>query len=234
MSRLATLATLATVLLATALLGASGGAAAPVTGELQARVGPGFTISFTDDAGTRITKLDPGTYVIEVEDESSQHNFHLMGPGVDKATSVAGEGKETWTVTFKDGTYTYQCDPHSSSMKGQFTVGSGSQPSATGGGGVVTPKTRLVLTSGPGFTITLTTSSGKPVKAMRTGTYAVTVRDRSRIHNAHVVAPGFNRATKVAFVGTQKWKMKLAKPGTLRFLCDPHASSMRGTAKVVR
>jgi plastocyanin len=49
-----------------------------------------------------------------------------------------------------------------------------------------------------------------------------------------VVAPGFNRATKVAFVGTQKWKMKLAKPGTLRFLCDPHASSMRGTAKVVR
>ena len=229
------LAVFATVLLATALLGASGGAAAPSTGELQARVGPGFTISFTDDAGTRITKLDPGTYVIEVEDESSQHNFHLMGPGVDKATSVAGEGKETWTVTFKEGTYTYLCDPHPTTMKGQFTVGGGSQPPATGGGaGMVTPKTRLVLTSGPGFTISLKTSAGKAVKALRTGTYAVTVRDRSRIHNAHVVAPGFNRATKAAFVGTQKWKMKLAKPGTLRFLCDPHASSMRGTAKVVR
>lgn len=228
------LAALATTLLATALLGASGGAAAPVTGELQARVGPGFTISFTDDAGTRITKLDPGTYVIEVEDEASEHNFHLIGPGVDKKTSLPGEGKETWTVTFKDGTYTYLCDPHSSSMKGQFTVGSGSQPPTTGGGGVVTPKTRLVLTSGPEFTITLTTSAGKPVKAMKTGTYAVTVRDRSSIHNAHVVAPGFNRATTVPFVGTQTWKMKLAKPGTLRFLCDPHASSMRGSTKIVR
>jgi plastocyanin len=229
------LAALATVLLATALLGASGGAAAPATGELHARVGPGFAISFRDDNGVLITKLDPGTYVIEVEDESSEHNFHLAGPGVDRSTSIPGEGKETWTVTLTDGTYTYVCDPHSVSMKGQFTVGSASQPPATGGGaGAVTPKTRLVLTSGPGFTITLKTSAGKVVKAMKTGTYRVTVRDRSSAHNAHLTAPGFNRATTVPFVGTQTWKVKLARPGTLRFVCDPHASSMRGTAKVVR
>lgn len=225
---------LASVLLAVALLGASGGGATPATGELQARVGPGFTISFTDDSGTKITKLDPGTYEIEVEDESSAHNFHLMGPGVDKATSIAGEGKETWTVTFKDGTYTYLCDPHPTAMKGSFTVGSGAQPPPTGGGSVVTPKSKLVLTTGPGFTISLKTSAGKAVKSMKTGTYAVTVRDRSSDHNAHVIAPGFNRATTVPFVGTQTWKVKLAKAGTLRFLCDPHASSMKGSAKILR
>ena len=61
---------------------------------------------------------------------------------------------------------------------------------------------------------------------MKTGTYTVTVRDRSTMHNAHIVAPGFNRKTTVPFVGTQSWKVKLAKVGTLRFLCDPHASSM--------
>lgn len=229
-------AALAAVLVATSLLGASGGVAAPVTGELQGRVGPGFTISFTDDNGARITKLDPGTYTIEVEDESDQHNFHLFGPGVDRKTSIVDEGKETWTVTFTDGTYTYVCDPHSGSMKGSFTVGSGSQPPTTGGGGaaVVTPRTRLVLTSGPEFTISLKTSAGKAVKALKTGTYAVTVRDRSSEHNAHVVAPGFNRSTTVPFVGTQTWKVKLAKTGTLRFVCDPHASSMRGSAKIVR
>jgi plastocyanin len=227
------LLTLTPVLGAVTLLLATGGGATPATGELQARVGPGFTISFTTDAGAPITKLDPGTYTIEVEDESSAHNFHLFGPGVDRSTTVAGEGKETWTVTFKDGTYTYVCDPHSSTMRGSFTVGSGSQGS-TGGSAAITAKTKLVLTSGPGFTITLKTSAGKAVKTMRTGTYTMTVRDRSTMHNAHVVAPGYERKTTVPFVGTQTWKVRLAKPGTLRFLCDPHASSMRGSAKIVR
>jgi plastocyanin len=38
----------------------------------------------------------------------------------------------------------------------------------------------------------------------------------------------------VPFVGTQTWRMKLAKAGTLRFFCDPHASAgMRGSAKIV-
>lgn len=232
---MARLLALATALVTTTLLTAAGGGATPTTGELQARVGPGFTISLTDDAGARVTKLDPGTYTIEVEDESDQHNFHLFGPGVDRSTSVAGEGKETWSVTFKDGTYTFVCDPHSSTMKGSFTVGSGgSQPPATGGGGAITAKTPLVLTSGPGFTITLKTAAGKAVKSMKTGTYAVTVRDRSTMHNAHIVAPGYDRRTTVPYVGTQRWKVKLAKVGTLRFLCDPHASSMKGSAKITR
>ena len=92
-----------------------------------------------------------------------------------------------------------------------------------------------MLTTGPGFSITFETRAGKAVKSLKTGTYSVTVRDRSSMHNAHVIAPGFNRKTTVLFVGTQTWKVRLATAGTLRFLCDPHAASgMRGSAKIVR
>jgi plastocyanin len=98
----------------------------------------------------------------------------------------------------------------------------------------VTPKTRLVLTSGPNFTISLKTAAGATVKTMKRGTYTIAVRDRSRIHNARVRAPGYARATTLPFTGTQTWKAKLARAGTLRFLCDPHAlQGMRGSAKVV-
>jgi plastocyanin len=100
----------------------------------------------------------------------------------------------------------------------------------------VTPRTRLVLTSGPAEVITLKTSAGKAVKQMKLGTYKVTVRDRGRDHNAHVVAPGFNRKTKpLEYTGTQTWTIKLARTGTFRFLCDPHAlTGMKGSAKIIR
>ena len=100
----------------------------------------------------------------------------------------------------------------------------------------MTAKTKLLLTSGPGFTITLKTAAGKTIKSMRTGTYTVVVRDRGRIHDAHVIAPGFNRrTTPLTYTGTQTWKVKVARAGTFRFLCDPHvATGMKGSAKVVR
>jgi plastocyanin len=71
---------------------------------------------------------------------------------------------------------------------------------------------------------------------MKLGTYRVTVRDRGRDHNAHVVAPGYNRKTKpLEFTGTQTWTVKLARTGSFRFLCDPHAvTGMKGSAKIVR
>ena len=89
---------------------------------------------------------------------------------------------------------------------------------------------------GAGLRITLKTATGKTVKSMKRGTYQVVVRDRSRIHNAHVVAPGFDRRTwPLTYTGTQTWKVKLARTGTLRFLCDPHAlAGMKGSAKIVR
>jgi plastocyanin len=228
------------VLVVIALLLASGGQATPgQSTTLHGRVGPGFTISLTNEAGAPVTHLDAGTYDIEVQDLADEHNFHLVGPGVDKATEIGTSGTVTWTVTLSDGTYTYQCDPHAGVMNGSFTVGNvptppPPQPTAPPAG-TVTPKAKLVLTSGPGFTITLKTAAGKTVKRMKTGTYRIVVRDRGRIHNFHVIAPGFNRKTSLTYTGTQTWKVKLARPGTFRFVCDPHAlSGMKGSAKIVR
>jgi plastocyanin len=46
-----------------------------------------------------------------------------MGPGVNKVVStVPFTGTKTVTVTLKKGKYTYQCDPHSTAMRGTFTV----------------------------------------------------------------------------------------------------------------
>jgi plastocyanin len=100
---------------------AAGGGAS--MGELDGEVGPGFTIEVSQN-GEDAESVPAGTHTLKVEDKSDQHNFHLIGPGVDeKVTEVAFQGDKTVTVTLKPGTYTYQCDPHAASgMKGTFTV----------------------------------------------------------------------------------------------------------------
>jgi plastocyanin len=88
----------------------------------------------------------------------------------------------------------------------------------------------LVATVGPGFTITLT-QGGKKVKSLAAGTYTIKVQDKSNIHDFHLTGPGVNKTTKVAFVGTQTWKVTLKK-GAYRYVCDPHASIMKGAFTV--
>jgi plastocyanin len=109
-------------LLAGLLLAAPALARPPAT-TLNGTVGPGFTISLVK-AGKKVTKLKAGTYAITVSDKASIHDFHLFGPSLNKTiTSVGFVGKKTVTVTFKKGTYTYQCDPHASmGMKATFKV----------------------------------------------------------------------------------------------------------------
>ena len=89
---------------------------------LTATVGPGFDISLTDANGTAVSSLAAGSYTISVDDQSDIHNFHLTGPGVDEMTDVSGTGMDTWTVTFEAGSYHFQCDPHASTMNGDFEV----------------------------------------------------------------------------------------------------------------
>jgi plastocyanin len=117
MSRLTSVSLLTIV--AALVLGAS---AQAQTKRLVGTVGPGFTITLKTTAGKKVTTLKPGAYSIAVTDNSSSHNFHLRGPGVNKMTGVGGTGKTTFRVTLKRGTYRYNCDPHSSSMRGSFTV----------------------------------------------------------------------------------------------------------------
>ena len=85
-------------------------------------------------------------------------------------------------------------------------------------------------TDGPGFTITLT-KGGKKVTKLTAGTYVFKIADKSNIHNFHLTGPGVNKSTTVPAKGTFTWKLKLKK-GTYKFVCDPHASFMKGSFTV--
>ena len=85
-------------------------------------VGPGFSITLRTPAGAAVKTLRAGTYAVVVRDRSPEHNFHLRGRGVDRATTVGASGTKTWTVKLAAGTYTYVCDPHESSMRGTLKV----------------------------------------------------------------------------------------------------------------
>jgi plastocyanin len=101
---------------------AAGTAATNKTIALTGEVGPGFSIELKQ--GSKDVKtLKAGSYTIKVQDKASIHNFHLIGKGLNKSTTVPFTGTQTWKVTLKKGTYTYQCDPHASAgMKGTFKV----------------------------------------------------------------------------------------------------------------
>ncbi|HEX4679629.1 MAG TPA: plastocyanin/azurin family copper-binding protein, partial [Gaiellaceae bacterium] len=86
-------------------------------------------------------------------------------------------------------------------------------------------------TVGPGFTITLT-QAGKKVTKLTHGTYVIKVSDKSNIHNFRLKGPGVNKTTSVGGTGASTWTVTL-KPGTYTFVCDPHATIMKGTFKVV-
>jgi plastocyanin len=90
--------------------------------------------------------------------------------------------------------------------------------------------TTLTGTVGPGFTITLKQGS-KAVKSLKAGTYVFKISDKSNIHNFHLSGPGVNKKTTVGGTGSSTWKLKL-KEGTYKFVCDPHASIMKGSFKV--
>lgn len=91
----------------------------------------------------------------------------------------------------------------------------------------------LFGTVGPGFTITLKTSSGKAVKTVAAGTYTFVIADKSSIHNFHLLGTGVSKATGVSFKGTKTWKgLKLKKGKTYRYRCDVHPTIMKGSFKV--
>jgi plastocyanin len=172
-----------------------------------------FSISLQDASGRAVTSLDPGTYDIAVHDLSEEHNFHLVGPGVDQATDVASVQDATWTVTLANGTYRFQCDAHSATMRGRFTVGT-----------VATPPTVLKASVGPKLRITV-----QP-KTVAAGPARITVVDRSRADNFHLVGQGVNRKTGVAFRGRVTWSVTL-QAGRYTYRSDKH-KRLRGALTV--
>ena len=223
---------------ALALSAVAGGA---TDSRLSGLVGPGFNISLRDAQGNAVTRLDTGQFELTVDDRSAEHNFHLRGPGVDVTTGVEEIGVRTFSVTFRDGAYTFVCDPHADSMRGAFDVGAAPPPPPPPPPPPTpTPRpapsakvgARLALTVGPGFTISLRTLAGKRVTVLRPGAYTIVASDRSANHNARLRGAGVSRTTGVGFVGTKTWRVVL-RNGTLTILCDPHASRMRATVRIV-
>ena len=99
------------------------------------------------------------------------------------------------------------------------------------GTGLAAPKS-VVGTVGPGFTIGLK-FGGKPVTRLKAGVpYRFVVSDRSSIHNFRLRGPGVNRQlTTIRFTGKKSAVLRLRK-GSYTFVCDPHASVMRGSFRV--
>jgi hypothetical protein len=92
-------------------------------------------------------------YQFDITDYSSIHNFDLCrgascygsgaygtGGNTIKTTDIAGTGPVSWMVNLAPGVYTYQCDAHSSTLKGQFSVAGVTAAKIT----KVVPKRRLV------------------------------------------------------------------------------------------
>jgi hypothetical protein len=215
-------------LLAASLLAAVAAAGTlAADGSLSGSVGPGFTIRLLGADGLPVQHLDPGAFSLTVDDRSPDHNFHLLGPGVDVATDVDGVGTSTFTFTVSDGRYQYVCDAHPATMRGTVDVGAGEPPPPP-----PPPKPgRLNATVGPGTTISLTTAAGARVRALKRGAYVITVRDRSKRQNFHLSGAGVNRRTGLAQTGTVTWRLTL-KAGKLLYVSDASPKTLRGTATV--
>jgi plastocyanin len=95
---------------------------------------------------------------------------------------------------------------------------------ASGGGGGGTTLTGSV---GPGFDISLDGTDG-----LAAGDYTLTVNDQSSAHNFHLTGPGgVDVSTSVGDEGEQSFDVTL-EAGEYTFVCDPHASQMRGSFTV--
>jgi plastocyanin len=195
------------VVLAAVLLPGAAQSAATSTA-LNVTVGPGFSIKVADASGGRVTQLDPGDYSITIKNLSiaQEHNFHLTGPGVDKASDFDNT-TVTWDVTFVDGTYKFKCDAHPTLMKGSFHVGA-----------LPPPPVKLTGKVGPRKTISLKKGTA-PVKALAAGRYRLAVTDATKGDNFHLIGPGVNRKTGVKFKGGATWTLTL-KPGKYTFRSD--------------
>jgi hypothetical protein len=196
---------------------------AAVSSTLHGNVGPGFVVTLTYDDGTTVASPPAGSYRILVTDQASDHNYHLIGPGVDMQTGTQQIGSATWTVTFENNsTYTFQCDTHPAEMNGAFTIGKPvtTTPGTTTGSSPTGSLPSLTATVN-GSRATLV-SSGRRVSSLKVGKYRVTVTDSSAKAGFTLQRIGFaaTRLTTAPFVGRHgatvnllvgKWKYYSSK-----------------------
>ena len=88
---------------------------------LAATVGPA-SIALKTLSGRQVVRIKAGPVVIGVSDLSARHNFHLVGPGVNRMTTRPGKVKVSWRLTLKRGTYVYRSDAAPLRLRGTFRV----------------------------------------------------------------------------------------------------------------
>lgn len=92
--------------------------------------------------------------------------------------------------------------------------------------------TKLKGDVGPGFTIHLKTTTGKTVKTLKPGTYAITVVDKSTLHDFQLEGKGLKKQiTGIKFVGTKTATVTLKK-GSYTIVCTPHRKIPSMSAKL--
>jgi hypothetical protein len=89
----------------------------------------------------------------------------------------------------------------------------------------------LFATVGPDFTISLRNAQGQNVTQLDPGPYRIIVEDRSDFHNFHLSGPGVSLATDIEALESVTWDVTFVE-GRYTFVCDPHATDMRGAFTV--
>jgi opacity protein-like surface antigen len=91
---------------------------------------------------------------------------------------------------------------------------------------------KLSGTVGPGFTISLKSSTGQKVSTLTHGSYVFAVQDKSGIHNFVLKGPGVNKEiTGVGFSGSKTSPAITLKAGKYEVLCTVHGFSQKFTVK---
>jgi hypothetical protein len=83
---------------------------------LKGKVTDGQVISISQDTASA------GRYRVVVDDQTTNHNWHIRGRGVDKSTSVMSTGRTVWRVRLRVDTYVIHCDVHPRTMRTSLTV----------------------------------------------------------------------------------------------------------------
>lgn len=118
MIRRTVVVTLVAIGLVALLAGTSAGAPVQVVGV----VGPGETIGLTSK-GRKVSRLGAGSYRFVIRDRSEEHDFRLVGPGMNRVlTGVGFVGTKAVVLRLKKGSYRFFCAPHSDDMRGGFAV----------------------------------------------------------------------------------------------------------------
>jgi len=81
------------------------------------------------------------------------------------------------------------------------------------------------------FKIEMKNAAGRTLRKIKRGVYRIKIEDKATIHNFRLKGPGVNKATSIGRKTETVWRVRL-RPGKYTFVCDPHASTMRGSFRV--